>query len=144
MSEDPTRATPLSGVEPPMHGNIGQSDPHADPVTEPGLLPVEATGQDGPTVPTKGRPSTPGKVSRSRSGGVWTGVIASAVVLLFLLIFILQNLTAVQLNFLWMSGGVPVGVALLFAAIGGVLLVALPGAVRIMQLRKAARRGGVR
>jgi uncharacterized integral membrane protein len=35
----------------------------------------------------------------------------------------------------------PSGVALLLAAIAGVLLGAIPGSLRILQLRRAARRG---
>jgi putative membrane protein len=81
---------------------------------------------------------------RSRTSGVWVGLILSAVVLLFLLIFILQNPTPVQIVFLTWTGALPTGIALLFAAIAGVLLVALPGAARMLQLRRAARGGGDR
>lgn len=78
---------------------------------------------------------------RSRASGVWVGVILSAVVLLLLLIFILQNRASVQIVFLGWTGALPTGIALLFAAIAGVLLVALPGAARMHQLRRAARGG---
>jgi uncharacterized integral membrane protein len=71
---------------------------------------------------------------------LWTGLILSALVLLVLLIFILQNSTPVQISFLGVSGTLPVGVALLLAAIAGLLLVAIPGGLRILQLRRAARR----
>jgi uncharacterized integral membrane protein len=47
----------------------------------------------------------------------------------------------VQINFLAASGTLPTGVALLLAAIAGLLLVAIPGGLRILQLRRAARRG---
>jgi uncharacterized integral membrane protein len=77
---------------------------------------------------------------RTRTSGLWVGTIISAGVLIFLLIFILQNRTSVQINFLGWSGALPTGVALLFAAIAGVLLVAIPGTFRILQLRRAARR----
>lgn len=79
----------------------------------------------------------------SRTGGLWVGLILSAIVLLFLLIFILQNRHAVQINFLAWTGTLPTGVALLFAAIAGLLLVAIPGTVRILQLRRAAVRDAV-
>ncbi len=79
-------------------------------------------------------------MARSRSGVLWTGVILSAIVLIFLLIFIVQNNEPVQITFLGASGTLPTGVALLFAAIAGLLLVAIPGGLRIMQLRRAARR----
>ena len=136
---------------PPAHGSAGPVDPTADPVTDPGMrLPVPVG--EGPTQPVPG-PSTPGAttpgsgtpgtapVRRSRSGGLWVGLILSALVLLFLLVFILQNDAPVQIAFFALEGTLPVGVALLLAAIAGILLVAIPGSVRILQLRRAARRG---
>ena len=51
--------------------------------------------------------------------------------LIFLLVFILQNQISVTIRFLGFAGAVPVGVALLLAAIAGLLLVAIPGGVRI-------------
>lgn len=71
-------------------------------------------------------------------------VVVAAVVLLFLLIFILQNLSRVTVHLLGAAGSLPLGVALLFAAIGGALLIALVGAARILQLRRHAKRGGTR
>jgi uncharacterized integral membrane protein len=65
----------------------------------------------------------------------------SALVLLLLLAFILQNGNPVQISFFALEGVLPVGVALLLAAIAGFLLVAIPGSLRITQLRRAARRG---
>jgi hypothetical protein len=44
----------------------------------------------------------------------------------------------VQISFFALEGVLPVGVALLLAAIAGVLLVAIPGSLRIIQLRRAA------
>jgi lipopolysaccharide assembly protein A len=81
-----------------------------------------------------------GSASRSRTSGLWIGMILSALVLIFLLIFILQNRDLARITFLGWSGALPTGVALLFAAIAGVLLVAVPGSVRILQLRGAAAR----
>jgi uncharacterized integral membrane protein len=62
--------------------------------------------------------------------------------LLLLLIFILQNGQRAEVSFLGAHGHLPMGVALLLAAIFGVLLVALPGTARIIQLRMLSRRGG--
>jgi uncharacterized integral membrane protein len=63
-----------------------------------------------------------------------------AVILLLLLIFILQNNTGVSVSYLGMHGHLPLGVALLLAAVCGVLLVVLAGTARIGQLRATARR----
>ena len=142
MTDDPTRAMNLGS---PSHGSVGPPDPRADPATQPTMRPAGPV-PEGPTVPTPtdlpGEQAVPReRVERSRTGVLWTGLILSALVLLFLLIFILQNNTPVQINFLGTSGTLPVGVALLLAAIAGLLLVAIPGGLRILQLRRAARRG---
>jgi uncharacterized integral membrane protein len=76
----------------------------------------------------------------TRISGTWIAVIVAAVVLIFLLVFILQNLTTVTVNFLGFSGSLPLGVAILFAAIAGAILIALVGTARILQLRRFARR----
>jgi uncharacterized integral membrane protein len=72
-------------------------------------------------------------------GRVWVGAVASAVVLLLLLIFVLQNGQSVDVSFLGAHGRLPMGVALLLAAVVGVLVVALPGTARIIQLRSFGR-----
>jgi uncharacterized integral membrane protein len=82
----------------------------------------------------------PAQAALSKFRGLWVGVTISAIVLLFLLIFILQNLAVANVTFLGASVSLPIGVALLLAAICGVLLVAIPGYFRILQLRRAERR----
>lgn len=85
--------------------------------------------------PTPARPAAP----RSRAGGLWTAAVF-ALVLLLLLIFVLQNGRRVGVSFLGAHGQLPLGVALLLAAVFGVLLVALPGAARIVRLRMLGHR----
>ncbi len=85
---------------------------------------------------------TGSKVPRSRMGGVWVALVVAAVVFLLLLIFILQNGQRAQVSFFGAHGHLPMGVALLLAAVFGVLLVALPGTVRIIQLRMLGHRRG--
>jgi uncharacterized integral membrane protein len=63
------------------------------------------------------------------------GVIVGVVVLVFLLVFIIQNTKSVKVSFLTVSRDMPLGVALLLAAIGGVLLAGLVASLRIWQLR---------
>ena len=88
--------------------------------------------------PTSQEPTSP--LRRSRVGSVRIALITSAVVLILLLIFILQNGHSVKVSFLGASGHMPLAVAMLFAAIAGVIMIAIPGSVRIMQLRHGARR----
>jgi lipopolysaccharide assembly protein A len=80
------------------------------------------------------------RIKRTRTSGIWVAVGFFAVILLLLLIFILQNGTQVSISYLGMHGHLPLGVALLLAAVCGVLLVVLAGAARISQLRATARR----
>jgi len=146
MSDDAGRPS-RGGV--PVHGSAGPVDPTADPVTDPGGIPVTAdkstepvalpSGPTAPPVPSAG--GTAPAVKRSRTGVLWVGLILSALVLLFLLVFILQNNEPVLISFFALEGVLPSGVALLLAAIAGMLLVAIPGSLRILQLRRAARRG---
>jgi uncharacterized integral membrane protein len=157
MSEDPTRITPVP-KDMPLHGNVGPADPHADPMTHPGLRRPDLSELDGPAtdpnmraVPARPEPPTvpvPAPpvvtVTRTRTGGLWTGLILSAIVLVFLLVFIVQNQKIIDISFLWFTFSLPSGVALLLAAVAGLLLVAIPGGLRILQLRRAARRAGAR
>ena len=89
-------------------------------------------------------PGTPGPVHhvvrRTRTGGIWVAAALFAVVLLLLLIFILENSQGVSIGYFGAHGHLPLGVALLLAAVLGVLLVVIPGTARIIQLRITARR----
>jgi uncharacterized integral membrane protein len=101
-----------------------------------GPAPDAPTAPDAPSEP----PSTPRLVTRSWLGGLWVALASGAVVLLLLLIFILENGHEVDIAFFGAHGQLPLGVALLFAAIFGTLLVVIPGTGRILQIRLAARR----
>jgi lipopolysaccharide assembly protein A len=92
--------------------------------------------QPGPVAP----PPQQHKIRHTRISGLWFAVVFFAVVLLFLLIFILQNGRAVDISYLGMHGHLPLGVALLLAAVTGVLLTILAGVARISQLHAVARR----
>jgi uncharacterized integral membrane protein len=61
-------------------------------------------------------------------------------VLILLLIFILQNSRNVTIRFFGFRGELSLAVALLLSAVRGVLLVAIPGTGRILQLRRAVTR----
>ncbi len=96
---------------------------------------------DPTTIPTS-TPKPAGRLRPTRISGTWVAVLASIVVLTFLLIFILQNLSDATIHFVGLAFTLPLGVALLFSTIGGAVLVALVGAARILQLRRQAKRGG--
>ena len=77
---------------------------------------------------------------RTRLSGAWTAVIIGLIALVVILVFVLQNQQSVQVSFLFLSGHMPLAVALLFAMILGALIVAAFGAARILQLRMVASR----
>ena len=81
-----------------------------------------------------------GRVKATRTSIVWVGLITSALVMIALLIFIAQNSASVTIHFLGFSGRISLAVALLLAAVGGVVLIAIPGTARIVQLRRALKK----
>lgn len=72
---------------------------------------------------------------------MWVGVVVFTVVLVLLLIFILQNAQSVEITFFGANGSLPFAVAMLLAAVAGVLLTAVVAGLRIRQLRHRVRRG---
>ncbi|MBV9093390.1 MAG: DUF1049 domain-containing protein [Streptosporangiaceae bacterium] len=109
------------------------TEPQPTPPAATGAQPRQAPGPEAPPLPHH-------RLKRTRTGGVWVAVAFFVVVLLFLLIFILQNEEKVHISYLGAQGHLPLGVAMLLAAVGGALLVILAGAARIGQLRFTARR----
>jgi uncharacterized integral membrane protein len=75
-------------------------------------------------------------IDATRTSMVWTMVGIGVVLLVAILVFILQN--GQRVRFLMVDGTLQLGVALLFAALLGAMLVA--GAARVLQLRVVARR----
>ena len=141
MTTDP-RAAATAG-EAPTDQPALESTPQAPP--QPAAPPEQA--QPGQVPPQQAAPPAAAppplpqhRIKRTRTSGIWVAVGFFAVVLLLLLIFILQNGTQVSVSYLGMHGHLPLGVALLLAAVCGVLLVVLAGAARISQLRATARR----
>jgi uncharacterized integral membrane protein len=97
-----------------------------------------ANGRAGHNRDSSSTPARPA-VPRSRIGGLWVASVLFAVVLLLLLIFVLENGQRADVAFFGAHGHLPMGVALLLAAVFGILLVALPGTARIVQLRMLDR-----
>ena len=76
----------------------------------------------------------------TRAGATWVAVSAALVLLVLLIVFMLQNPTRVDIDYFGMAASIPLGMAMLIAAVAGGILVAIAGAARILQLRRAARR----
>lgn len=110
---------------------MSSNDP--SPVTE-GSAVAEASTEPAPVA------SQPAGSRVTRVGAVWVATASSLALLILLIVFILQNQTKVELSFLGFSGDVPVGVAMLIAAVFGGSLVAISGGARVIQLRRNLRR----
>ncbi|MEJ2889944.1 LapA family protein [Actinomycetospora aeridis] len=161
MSEQPRYGapSPADGPTTPGSGAVSRAEldaardgssvrssagPVDHPTTPAGGVPA-AGPVEHPTVPdgaAAARPRVRTSPGRTRIGGAWIGLILGAVVLVFLLIFILQNLDPARVVFLGLEATLPLGIWLLFAAIAGMLLLAIPGLGRMVQWRRAAQRTG--
>jgi uncharacterized integral membrane protein len=108
------------------------SDPFTTPdgpVYEP--PPTEAVNQPAPkTAPVK----------FTRAAALWSSLIFGFLVLIILLIFIAQNTESATLQFFGWQWSLPLGVAILLAAVAGGLLTVAVGSARIFQLRRAAKK----
>jgi putative membrane protein len=106
------------------------------------LPPPSANGSGPPASPAPAAPAPVTKTARTRTRikGMRTGLIAGAVGLVVVLIFIIQNAHAVNVSFLGAHLRLSLAVALLLAAIAGALLMAAAGTARITQLRRIMRR----
>jgi len=123
----------------PTQGEAPSAQPALDNTPQ---VPPQQAAPEPAAPPTAAPPPLPPqhRIKRTRTSGIWVAVGFFGVILLLLLIFILQNGTQVSVSYLGMHGHLPLGVALLLAAVSGVLLVVLAGAARISQLRATARR----
>ena len=142
MSTEPQPSTQrMTAVPDPLLDPqpAAQPGPHpgAPPEQPAAVAPPPGAQQPGPAAPS---PLPQHKIRHTRLSGLWFAVAFFAVVLLFLLIFILQNGRAVDVSYLGMHGHLPLGVAMLLSAVCGVLLTILAGAARISQLHAVARR----
>jgi uncharacterized integral membrane protein len=76
----------------------------------------------------------------TRAGALWAALIAGFLILIVLLIFITQNTASASFQFFVWHWSLPLGVAILLAAVGGGLLTVAVGTARIYQLRRMAKK----
>ena len=102
-------------------------------------LPPQSANGTSPQLPAAPSPPKAG-LMHTRISGMRTALIAGAVGLIVVMIFIIQNAHAVNISFLGAHLRLSLAVALFFAAIAGALLMAAAGTARITQLRQIMRR----
>ena len=128
-----TEPTPPTATTLPPPSPNGAAAPPTPTPTEPAPTPAAATPAS-PAAPPRRR------LFGSRIGAVHTALIAGAVVLILVLIFIIENAHAVTITYFGAHLRVSLAVALLIAAIAGALIMAAVGTARIAQLRLSLRR----
>jgi uncharacterized integral membrane protein len=79
--------------------------------------------------------------SFTRLAAAWWALVVGLLILIVLLIFVAQNTESVTAHFLMFDWSLPVGVGYLLSAVAGATTTVLVGAARMMQLRRAAKRG---
>ena len=96
--------------------------------------------------PTPAKPLKPGATPRepavglTRAGALWSSLIAGFLILILLLVFITQNTETTAFTFLGWHWHLPLGVAILLAAVVGGLITVAVGTARILQLSRAAKK----
>jgi uncharacterized integral membrane protein len=106
---------------------------------DPSVSPDQPRATPAPTGGTGAGPREPA-VKFTRTAGVWTALTGGFLVLIVLLIFITQNTASAEFAFLGWHWSLPLGVAILLAAVCGGLITVLVGTARMYQLRRAAKR----
>ncbi|MEX5235513.1 lipopolysaccharide assembly LapA domain-containing protein [Kocuria arenosa] len=74
------------------------------------------------------------------SGAMWTALILGLLILILLLVFILQNNVPAVFNYMGWEFSLPLGVAMLLAAVAGALIMGLVGSVRLFKLGHRVRK----
>ena len=91
---------------------------------------------DSQTTPEHPQP----RASQTLISSAWVMAVSFIIGLVILLIFILQNLRDVSIQFFGLHWEVPLGIAMLLAAVVGGFLMALVGTARVVQLERSNRR----
>ena len=137
----PTEGTGFAGAAdpvPPAPAAAGPVPPATAERVQPASQAVPERTEPAPGLDARGR------VRATKVSGVWVGLIGTALFLILLVIFVAQNSRRVSLHFFGWHGQFSLALTILLSAVIGVLLVAIPGTVRIIQLRHALRQNGPR
>ncbi|MEV6772425.1 lipopolysaccharide assembly protein LapA domain-containing protein [Nocardia sp. NPDC051030] len=127
--------------DPAPPGGSASPEPQAG-VSPPAVAPPARTAPPQVDQPPGG-PAANARIRlpATRTGNAWVALSTAAVVGVVVLVFILQNLGQAELTLFFWRFSVPLGVTILLSVIAGVLVMALVGGGRILQLRRAATRG---
>lgn len=117
------------------------TEPYATPDPLPGELPPSPLEPDhSAPLPATTATKPESAVKFTRAAALWSALITGFVILIVLLVFIMQNTDSTTIHFFGWAGSLPVGVAILLAAVCGGVLTFAVGTARIVQLRRAAKK----
>ncbi|WP_350271163.1 lipopolysaccharide assembly protein LapA domain-containing protein [Brevibacterium sp. CBA3109] len=125
------------GDEDPATGNTREVAPtqQVDPTQQ-----TEPAQRQEPTPAGKNADLSQLKGGSGMSAGMWVSLILGAAIVVLLLIFILQNNVPADFQYLGWQFQLPLGVAMLFAAIGGIFIAGIIGSVRIFVLNRKLKK----
>jgi uncharacterized integral membrane protein len=107
------------------------ASPDQPPPKKPGPPPKPGSAPKASTEPA---------IAFTRAGALWSSLIAGFLILILLLVFITQNTASTAFTFLGWHWHLPLGVAILLAAVVGGLITVAVGTARILQLRRTAKK----
>lgn len=93
-----------------------------------------------PAAPAPELPAEADARTGGLTAGLWISLILGAIVLVLLLIFVIQNNVPAQFEYFGAQFSLPLGVAMLLAAIAGALVMALVGSVRMVKMSWTIRK----
>ena len=130
---DPSSSLPQKPGTPRPEASARPESPDAGASPKPAgaVKPPKSTGA---AAPAQGAPPT------TRAAAAWLATAVALVLLVLLVILILQNQNVVKVRYLGFTGSIPLGTALLIAAVAGAAVVTIVGVIRLTQLRFATRR----
>ena len=109
--------------------------------TDPAPPERSADTPEAPPAATTSKAARPKDPLRgSRTSGAWIGVVAAAVMLVLLVVFILHNTQSERGSYLGWDGTAPLAASLLIAAAAGMISAILAASLRILQVRRRVRR----
>ena len=131
------------GDEDPATGNTREVAPtqQVDPTQQADTTQqTDPTQRQEPTSADKDADLAQLKGGAGMSAGMWASLILGAVIVVLLLIFILQNNGPADFQYFGWQFQLPLGIAMLFAAIGGIFIAGIIGSVRIFVLNRKLKK----